>query len=116
MLTSGFDGVRMTASASRMASMTPGAGAALVAPSKMISQAWPSVRRWTKYSWKSSTPSSVRILVRSRSLVTGVMRAGTSRALAISAVASASVRPRRMRSVRVMQVARSRSPRRNQVS
>src|SRR3989442_561441 len=89
----GLEGQTTTRSASRIASSTPGAGRARSAPSYST----PTTSTWhlsrTKYSWKPSRPSGVRIVVRTASSLIGRILDATPSAWARSAVTAESVRP-----------------------
>ena len=73
-------------------------------PAKRTSRTSGAWCRWTKYSWKSSQPSSVRTWVRTGSSVIGRIASGTPRAAWSSSTASVSVaagpQPRAARDVR----------------
>lgn len=98
--TIGLDGAITTVSASRIASSTPGAGAAAPRPSTssdvMSSRAPP----FTRYSWNVRTPCAVVMRVRTGSSHIGSMRAATPRRTASSAATSCSAAPAARRTVR----------------
>ena len=111
--TTGLEGQITIASASAIACSRPGAGRAESMPSismRVISSAAPSR---TRYSWKVLAPAGVVMRVRTGSSVIGSTVASTPRRAQISAVIVVRPRPSRMRRVRWMWVARSRSPRPN---
>ena len=116
----GLAGQITIVSAPSIASSTPGAGRAVSAPSNRTSSTGGSHRSRTNHSSiaSSTTPDSVDAVIRvgTRSSVIGSRRQGSSHAAAISAVTADSVAPARSRSVRNRCVARSLSPRPNQVS
>ena len=114
--TMGFEGAMTMTSASPIAARTSAVGRAASRPAwrtSCTSGAW---RRCTKYSWKSSQPSSVRSWVRTGSSAIGRIVLGMPSARCSSMTASVSGRPPRINEVRAMCVAKSRSPRRNQAS
>jgi hypothetical protein len=116
----GFDGQISTVAAASSASSTPGAGRAASAPSKRTDTTGGSARSRTNHSCMRSSlvpPSAVRTVIRveTGSSVMGTSRLRTPQARVIAPVAALSVAPERSISVRKRWVARSRSPRRNQV-
>ena len=118
MLMNGLDGQITTASVagSANAARKSGCARAVAAPWNASSCTAGSQRRRTKYSWKSIQPSSVRTRVRTGSSLIGSTRGPTPSRVHKSAVIADSVSPARSRRVRSTCTARSRSPRRNQVS
>src|SRR5229473_2186564 len=115
MLISGLLGQMMMRSASRMASRTPGAGFADSAPAKRMPRTTGSARRFTRYSWKWSGPSFESMMVGMGLSDMGRMRDFTRRAVRIDSAAWDNVFPSTSMAVRWMWVARSRSPRLNQL-
>ena len=73
--TIGFDGPMTITSAAAMASTTASVGR--FSPLNRISRTSGPWRRWTKYSWKSIQPSSMRTWVRTGSSDIGRIRVGT---------------------------------------
>ena len=114
--TYGLLGANTIASASRIASSTPGAGRASSAPANETASTSSSCRLPTNHSWNENAPAGVVTCVRSGSSVAGTMRLVTPAAVASLPVTAESGSPLRSACVRTRWSPRSRSPSRNQPS
>ena len=92
-LLTGFEQPTTTASASSIASRTPGPGLATCAPAYSTRRTSGCHRARTKNSWRESRPVGVSISVRTGSSDIGAMRAVTPRASEIAWVAAESRAP-----------------------
>ena len=116
MLTIGLLGQMMTRSLPRIESVTPEAGLAVSAPKNFTPSTLSFACRLTRYSWKCIVPPSVSIHVSNFSSVIGRILTFKPSARHIRSVASDSLSPCLSRLVLCRCVAKSLSPKLNQVS